>query len=85
MCKCVSDAGRETARARFVGKRKTQREREEKRCMRLLTTSGVHQGHHRVIMGNLADRVGPKKRFIREASSLQKHLLSDSGDVSATD
>ncbi|XP_033502182.1 regulator of G-protein signaling 3a isoform X5 [Epinephelus lanceolatus] len=31
-------------------------------------------------MGNLADRVGPKKRFVREASSLQKHLLSDSGD-----
>lgn len=36
-------------------------------------------------MGNLADRVGPKKRFVREASSLQRHLLSDSGDVSATD
>lgn len=36
-------------------------------------------------MGNLADRVGPKKRFVREASSLQKHLLSDSGDVSAAD
>lgn len=33
-------------------------------------------------MGNLADRVGPKKRFVREASSLQQHLLSDSGDVS---
>lgn len=52
--------------------------------MRLLS-SEVHQGHHRIIMGNLADRVGPKKRFVREASSLQKHLLSDSGDVSATD
>lgn len=35
-----------------------------------------------VVMGNLADRVGPKKRFVREANSLQKHLLSDSGDVS---
>lgn len=33
-------------------------------------------------MGNLADRVGPKKRFVREAGSLQQHLLSDSGDVS---
>ncbi|TKS84403.1 Regulator of G-protein signaling 3 [Collichthys lucidus] len=48
--------------------------------MRLLS-SEVHQGHHRIIMGNLADRVGPKKRFVREASSLQKHLLSDSGDM----
>lgn len=33
-------------------------------------------------MGNLADRVGPKKRFVREASSLQQHLLSDNGEVS---
>ncbi|XP_047228332.1 regulator of G-protein signaling 3a isoform X4 [Girardinichthys multiradiatus] len=31
-------------------------------------------------MGNLADRVGPKRRFVREANSLQRHLLSDSGD-----
>ncbi|XP_008422591.1 regulator of G-protein signaling 3a isoform X4 [Poecilia reticulata] len=31
-------------------------------------------------MGNLADRVGPKRRFVRETSSLQRHLLSDSGD-----
>lgn len=35
-------------------------------------------------MGNLFDRVGPKKRFTREAGSLQQHLLSDDGDVSAT-
>lgn len=40
---------------------------------------------YQVIMGNLADRVGPKKRFIREANSLQQHLLSDNGDVSVTD
>lgn len=33
-------------------------------------------------MGNLADRVGLKRRFVREASSLQQHLLSDSEDVS---
>uniref|UniRef100_A0A1A8PIZ8 Regulator of G-protein signaling 3 n=1 Tax=Nothobranchius rachovii TaxID=451742 RepID=A0A1A8PIZ8_9TELE len=31
-------------------------------------------------MGNLADRVGPKRRFVRDASSLQQHLLSDNGD-----
>lgn len=49
----------------------------------ILLSSGLHQGPYRVIMGNLADRVGPKKRFVREAGSLQQHLLSDSGDVSA--
>uniref|UniRef100_A0A1A8IVL2 Regulator of G-protein signaling 3 n=1 Tax=Nothobranchius kuhntae TaxID=321403 RepID=A0A1A8IVL2_NOTKU len=45
-----------------------------------VSTSKVHLGHHRVVMGNLADRVGPKRRFVRDASSLQQHLLSDNGD-----
>ncbi|CAG12420.1 unnamed protein product [Tetraodon nigroviridis] len=36
-------------------------------------------------MGNLADRVGPKRRLGREAGSLQQHLLSDTGEVSAAD
>ncbi|TWW66667.1 hypothetical protein D4764_20G0006990 [Takifugu flavidus] len=31
-------------------------------------------------MGNLADRVGPKKRLAREGGSLQQHLLADTGD-----
>lgn len=36
-------------------------------------------------MGNLAARVGPKRRLRREAGSLQQHLLSHTGDVSAAD
>ncbi|XP_075899714.1 regulator of G-protein signaling 3a isoform X2 [Nelusetta ayraudi] len=31
-------------------------------------------------MGNLADRVGPKRRFVRVSGSLQQHLLSEPGD-----
>lgn len=49
-----------------------------------MLASGVHQGRCRVTMGNLADRVGPKKRFVREAGSLQQRLLSDPGDVSVS-
>lgn len=49
MCKCVSDAGRETARARFVGKRKTQRERGEA-LFEIIdhqwSASGSSQSHH---------------------------------------
>lgn len=82
--KCVSDAGREQARKPCVGKPKTQTARRQWRGVPS-SRIGVNQGHRRVVMGNLADRVGPKKRFIREANSLQKHLLSDSGDVSPTD
>ncbi|XP_028319468.1 regulator of G-protein signaling 3a isoform X2 [Gouania willdenowi] len=31
-------------------------------------------------MGNLADLIGPRKRLARRTNSLQRHLLSDSGD-----
>lgn len=55
--------------------------RVKRRAGRLLSGE-VHLGHLRVVMGNLADRVGLKRRFVREESSLQQHLLSDSGDVS---
>lgn len=46
-------------------------------------TSGERQRPYRGIMGNLADRVGTRKRLVRDTSSVQRLLLSNSTDVSA--